>query len=437
MPDDLGNKPEENPKNPEIEETRTSIDTLLELLKAKGRSELNSVAVSLNIDPRIVENWAKVLENGNLIHISYRVGKMYLEPVSLQPEQQQDLKTKNEVTKFILEEDIAIERISLEKFSKNIEELNKSIGNMSKVYKAKLPDIERMLEAVDKAYAPLEAKKKGMDRIKDEADKDFEEITKKADTLYAKLNAFSPKQTETGTNERISQLNAVLQSIDDAQKAMKETETSESKFFTTVQSDVDSQVRELKKAILNTKTNTDQALRANSRQLSELTKVVKEQVTAAQQVSRELGNYKREFESARHDLDVLKADFSDRYAKIKQAMERDLKLVAGDSARINDAVKSLKDSFGDLSKYDDEIRRWKGNMNDMAREITTTRTDIIKLATQLNAVETNRDMAVEAKAKAINDISKQGKKAKDRTARIKKAIKDTADEIKGRVEENK
>src|SRR5271170_5516673 len=135
MPEDAEDEPEskeEQAQNPEIEETRTSIDTLLELLKVKGKSELNGVAVALDVDPRIVENWAKVLEAGNLIKISYKVGKMYLEPMNLKPEQQLDMKTKTDVTKFILEEDIAIERISLEKFSKNIEELNKSIGSMSR-----------------------------------------------------------------------------------------------------------------------------------------------------------------------------------------------------------------------------------------------------------------------------------------------------------------
>jgi chromosome segregation ATPase len=437
MPDDVGNKPDENPKNPEIEETRTSIDTLLELLKVKGKSELNSVAVELNIDPRIIENWAKVLENGNLIRISYKVGKMYLEPVSMQPEQQQDLKTKNDVTKFILEEDIAIEKISLEKFSKNIEELNKSIGNMSKIYKAKLPDIERMLDSVDKAYAPLDAKKKSMDKLKDEADKDFDEITRKADALYVKLGAFSPKQMESEASERTTKLNNILQSIDDAQRAMKDTETSANKFFITMQTDLDSQVKELKKVIFNTKASTDQTLRTNSRQLAELIKTVRDQVFSAQRASKEVDGYKREFESARRDLDVLKADFSDRYAKIKQSMERDIQMVEEDSKHINEAVKSLKESFGDISKYDDEIRRWRTSMNDMSREIATTRTEIIKLSTQLNSIETNKDMNVEAKSKSINEISKQSKKTKDKTTKIKKVIKDTADEIKGRIEENK
>ncbi len=427
----------DSPKNPEIEETRTSIDTLLELLKVKGKSELNSIAMALNIDPRIVENWAKVLENGNLVRISYKVGKMYLEPINLGPEQQQDLKTRSEVTKFILEEDLAIERISLEKFSKNIEELNKSIGSMSKVYKAKLPDVQKILFDVDKAYAPLEAKRKSMYRLKDESDKDFQEITKTADMLYSKLNTFSPRQTEVGVNERLAQLNGVLQSINEAQKAMKETETNGMKFFKSMGLDVESQVKELRRQMASSRSNTDQILKANSRQLAELTKGLKEQVFAAEQVSKELDGHRKDFERARHDLEVLRRDFADRYSKIKQEIEKDIKIVDGESMRMYGAVKSLKESFGDLSKYDDEIRRWRTNMNDMTREVTTTRTDIIKLTTQLNALNNNKDLSIEAKAKVLEGLSKDGKKTKDNTSKIKKIIKDTADQIKERVEENK
>jgi chromosome segregation ATPase len=437
MPDKAPGKPEERAKNPEIEETRTSIDTLLELLKVKGKYELNSVAVALNIDPRIVENWAKVLENGSLIKISYKVGKMYLEPLNLMPEQQQDLKTRTDVTKFILEEDLAIERISLEKFSKNIEELNKSIGSMSKVYKSKMPDIERILADVDKAYAPLQAKKKGMDLLKDEAEKDFLEINKTAELLFNKLNAFSPKQLGTTVNDRLAQLNSVLQSISEAQKAMKETEINEAKFFKTITTEIDVQVKEFKRQIVLSKSNMDQTLRTNSRQLAEITKIMKDQVAVATQVSKELDNYRKDFERARHDLDVLKGDFADRYAKIRQEMEKDIKNVETESKRVYDGVKTIKDSFGALSNYDDEIRKWRTNMNDMSREVINTRTEIIKLTTQLNALQTNKDLQIEAKAKALDVLTKEGKKSKDKVSKIKSVLKETADEIKERIEESK
>jgi chromosome segregation ATPase len=436
MPDDT-DAPERKPQNPEIEETRTSIDTLIELLKARGRSELNSVAVALNVDPRIVENWAKVLEAGNLIKISYEVGKMYLEPMNLAPEAQQDLKTKTEVTKFILQEDLAIERISLDKFSKSIEELNESISNVDKIYQRKLPDVQRILAEVDKVYSPLEAKRRGMDKLRDEADKDFQEINRKADTLYSRLNAFSPKQTETKVTERLDQLNKVLDSIDEAQTAINETERNEIKFFKNMQSEIDAQVKELKRQLSSSKTNTEQALRANSRQLNELMKGIKEQAHSAQQISHEVENYRKEFESAKHDLDILKSDFADRHERLKEGMDKDFKIVEMQSKKVTDVANEIKKSLGDVSKFDEDIRRWRKNMSDMAREITTSRTEIMKLSNQLNAVDASKNMTIENKAKTMDNISKESKKAKERENKIRKTIKDTSEELKEMAEGKK
>ncbi|MGI0100222.1 MAG: hypothetical protein ACREBH_00650 [Candidatus Micrarchaeaceae archaeon] len=418
------------------EETRTSIDTLLELLRAKGKSELNSVAIALNIDPRIVENWAKVLESGNLVHITYEVGRMYLEPANIGPEQTANLKTKTDITKFILEEDLAIEKISLDKFSKNIEDLTVSIGNIDKEYQHKLPDIQKILAEVDRAYAPIELKKRSMEKIKEESDKDFEEINKKADALYVKLNTFSPKSTESKANEKLTQLNKVLESINDAQETMNELEANQIKFFKSMEADTESRIKELRKQMSSSKYNVEQALRSNSKQLNDLMKVTKEQVRAAQQISKEVEGFRKEFESSKHDLEVLKKDFTDRYERLRQSIEKDTKLVEIQYKHVTDVVNSVKQNFGAAAKFDEDIKRWKKGVGDMSREVTATKADILKLSNQLNALDT-KNMSVEAKAKALETLEKEGKRAKERTGRVRASIKETSEDIQGKAEGKK
>ena len=60
-------------------EAKTTIDTLTELLKSKGKMEINKIADSLGIDTSIAENLIKVLEDANLVKVTYEVGKMYVE----------------------------------------------------------------------------------------------------------------------------------------------------------------------------------------------------------------------------------------------------------------------------------------------------------------------------------------------------------------------
>ena len=53
-----------NQKTPagDREETKTSIDSLLDLLNKYGRRDLTSIAVELGISPTIIESWLKILE---------------------------------------------------------------------------------------------------------------------------------------------------------------------------------------------------------------------------------------------------------------------------------------------------------------------------------------------------------------------------------------
>ena len=293
------NNPPEDAKNSEVADTKTSIDALLDLLRIKGKSELNSVAVALNMDPRIIENWAKVLENGNLIRITYEVGRMYLEPLTLTPDKQANLKTRTEVTKFILEEDLAVERISLEKFSKNIEDLNATIGNIEKLYQKKMPEVQRILADVDRAYAPIEAKRKEMEKVKADSIRQLDEINKRVDAINAKLNPLTQPQAESEVASKLSKLNMVMSAISSAQKTMEETAKTKNRFFDSLNSEADSKVKEFRKQIKETRSGLEKELNENSKQFSALVKSLKDQESSSKKLISEMANMKKEFELSR------------------------------------------------------------------------------------------------------------------------------------------
>lgn len=435
MPEEGKNRPEENTKNPDIEETRTSIDALLELLRTKGKMELNSIAMTLSIDPRIVENWAKVLESGNLIRINYEVGKMYLEPLNLSTDATANLSSKTDLTKFILEEDLAVERISLDKFAKNIDQLNVTIAGIEKAYQQKMPDVHKILGEIDKAYEPVEAKKRSIEKIKQDAEIQYQDVNKRISELSTKLISFSPTQTEADINEKMTKLNQILESIDDAQRVITETELNKDKFFDSMQMEIDTQVRELRGQLEKSRGNIDQNIKANGRQLNDLVKSIKEQAATARKTSKEVDNFKKEFEGAKRNLDTLNIEFADRYAKIMEGIEKDSRILNAQSKLVEASIKSIKQNMGDISTLDEQIHRWKKSMNDMAREITMTRTEILKLTNQLNILESNKSLSVEKKSKMAEDLTKEGKANKDRVQRIKNTIKETAEDIRRRAEE--
>ena len=92
-------------ESPSAREAKTTIDSMVELLKMKGRMDLNSVAMALGLASSVVEGWAKVLEAGGVVKITYEVGRMYIEPMNLNPEQATELSAKfnEELGELLLE----------------------------------------------------------------------------------------------------------------------------------------------------------------------------------------------------------------------------------------------------------------------------------------------------------------------------------------------
>lgn len=432
---DEGERPSGEPGgNPDIIQTKTTIDALLELLRTKGRVDLNTVAVALNIDPRVIENWAKVLEAGGLIKITYEVGKMYMAPITLAPEQQADVKTRTDATTFILQEDLAVERIETEKFAKNIEDLNVTITNIERLYQKKMPDVQKMLAELERAYAPVESKRKDLKKIKDDADLGMSEVNKKMDLLYAKLNSFTAKSSESELSDKLNKLNAVLKNIEDAQAAMNEMTKSKNKFFETIQRELDNQIKELRNQLNSSRVNIEQGVKTTNKQLTDLMLSMKDQSAAAKQVAKEAQGSRKEFESAKRYLDVVRDQFIDKYTKVHEELEKDTVIVQKDSEKIDVGIASIKQNFGEVSKLDDDIRRWRKDLADISKDIVTTKSEIIKLTTQLNTLAANKNMTVETKAKGVGELTKRAEDNKDRVENAKKVIKKTADEMRERAE---
>src|ERR1700674_2839127 len=94
-------------------EAKTTIDSLAELLKEKGKMELGKIAQIMGVEQNVVENWAKVLEQGGIARITYEVGKMYVAPISLSKEQEQVVRANVDAERSALESDVASQRASI------------------------------------------------------------------------------------------------------------------------------------------------------------------------------------------------------------------------------------------------------------------------------------------------------------------------------------
>ena len=169
-------------------EARTSIDALVELLRTKGKSELNTIAVQLGADPKIVERWAKVLESGGMARISYEVGRMYLEPIVIGKEEVQSVKVKLGARESILEQSTNVQRAELDKFAERITGLSMSVANIESVYRQRMPEVQLMLAEINKAYAMVESEQKGVNTIKQSVETAYGDVNRRINDLSSKID---------------------------------------------------------------------------------------------------------------------------------------------------------------------------------------------------------------------------------------------------------
>ena len=175
-------------------EARTTIDTMLELIRSKGRIDLNSIASTLGIAPSVVEGWAKVLESGNLIKISYEVGKMFLSPMELSKDELQALESKTEQQKFIMSEELDADLISTEKLEQSLREIESNISGFEQKLQKESPETRKRIEELSKMYAQMRSYQSNIDKIKKGISSDYDDMEKKFNDVLAKLGKVSEQE---------------------------------------------------------------------------------------------------------------------------------------------------------------------------------------------------------------------------------------------------
>ena len=282
-------------------EAKTSIDSLIELLNTKGKMDLNSIAITLDVSPTILEEWAKVLENGKLIKISYEVGKMYLEPLAVGTgtELGKSAALKTEVQRSILQSEMEMEKITLDKFSKTLDELSMNTAAMEALYKQKLPSVQKLFVQLDSMSAPMAQKTKELETAQKSAESYFGQLDKKIDALYVKIDALENSTAGKALKEREAMLKNALSRADTAKAALLDLEDTRQALYGKISSDIDRQIKEFKTAL---KTSLDQIykdLRADASEATIIRQADTGRAAPTAKIASEAVTLKKEAEAAR------------------------------------------------------------------------------------------------------------------------------------------
>ena len=136
----------------------TGVDSLVKLVRERGRVELREAAVELGISQGVIEEWAKVLEREGVVKIDYMFTKVYLTtPTSEKGEAQKKAKEIVDM-QVTLAREAESQLKRLERVSRELEDMRNEFVAVSKVFEDKMAGVRqrvRELDSMEKQYQEL------------------------------------------------------------------------------------------------------------------------------------------------------------------------------------------------------------------------------------------------------------------------------------------
>lgn len=419
--------------NPNLKgETKTSIDALVELLKARGKMELNAISDTLGVGSNLVESWAKVLENGGLVKIDYEVGKMYLEPLGVSRENIPNIKSKMTAQEAAIEETISADRISVDRFMTALEKLSGQIGGIEAEYKKRMPEIQQMMAELNKASSGVDATEKSIDEIRKTAENSYSAVSKRVDELSAKINSFGNVNSDASLAQSVERLNALRQKATEAQNAIGEIEKNKNRAFDTIIKSIDSEVREIKKQISDANRDIEAQLQSNRKEMEDALKHIQEQNAEAKRLADQLKSFRGEQDAYRKGLEKTAGEARDKFTRINDQLQKDIHVIDESAKSMTQKLESARTMFGGVSNFDQALSNSKAQIESLRKEAAEVKVEIDELAGQLRAFKSMANVSME---KSIDELNKMAKKSKDANKRVA-GLKDKVSDAKKKIDED-
>jgi chromosome segregation ATPase len=384
-------------------DAKTTIDSLAELLRERGKMELSKIAQTLGVEQNVVENWAKVLEAGNMVKISYEVGKMYVEPLLVTKEQETAVAALIDAQRAKLENDVAQQKTSLDRYTAKLEAISLSVKSADTMFREKFPEIEMQLEGINKIYAALEEEGKKVDDIRKHADTTYIDVNKKVSVLSSKVEGEDSDSLESARDE-MQKIRDVLKKAGELENQLTLLSKSKDRALETVRKSIEDQLKLLEKDLGKASQNISQQLKKDEDQIHQSLKVIREQAKTIDEYSRQINSFGRDKESVRKALKDTRDNFNNEYSKISIKMEN---MSTSLKTRIKEMLAELdklKANFGEIDKLYDTLQKSKTELDELQARVQQIRKDAEDATDEVKALQTLKG-SIETRSTATQKVS--------------------------------
>ncbi len=413
----------------EVGEVKTSIDALLDLIKSRGLVDVSVAASELGIAGAVAEQWAKVLEENNLVKISYRVGKMYVEPMAVSPGDLKMVAAKIETRKDMLEEEVSVQLEQINKIGNIIEAAKISAGNAEAIFKQKAPEEQQMLNELNRIYTSVEKQYSYIEEARKNSEEVNDRINKNLTEMLSKIATYSSNDTMKNIEDAKARMSAAMKNASEVNAGLNAIIKEKDRELESIRKGLEEQVRSVRAQLEKSLKETNDSLRISADQVKIEEKKLGEQNASLRAAVEALERFNKEKAAMERELNATRVSFNDRYLTGKQELEKNLKLFNDKMGTFYSKVKEMKDAFGDVASIFDSIENAKKDLAEVSTKLADARTQAQRLSEAMRALSA-ASMPIGESAGAVDKLVKESKEVQDKIDEVRSGIQKAAGGIK-------
>ncbi len=403
-------------------EAKTTIDSLVELLTSKGKTELGKLAPELGVDPAVVESWCKVLEEGHMCKISYEMGRMYVEPISLSKEEEKYVRAKTISQAAVLEGELAAQRAQLDKLSQVLEAVKGTAGTAELVFKQRMPEIEGRLAGMNRIQLLLDEKKKNLENAKGKAEDTYVRVSREIADLLSKVEKISTVEDNTGASQSLAKIDELVQRARAVEATLTAAQNERQKAMDSMRENMHAQFAIMDKELEAQKKEASARFKSYVEHFERRIRDIESSVKDAKRVEEQIATFRRRKQSIDKELNDAMTGFNDQYSKIYEAIGRSESGMKGDVEEAQLHLNTIKEAYGEASKIYGEIKSSEKQVLDLQKRIDEIRNETGAIMNELRAIESAKNMTTEKKQERVIKLQDKSKKSKAKTEKVGKDV---------------
>ncbi|MEM3181327.1 MAG: hypothetical protein QXY86_03035 [Candidatus Micrarchaeaceae archaeon] len=390
----------------------TSIDDLVKYLEDHGETDSLTLAKDLNVTEPIIETWANVLEKSNIVHISYKVGRMYVSKAAATPEEEAAIRSSVVERQGVVENNIVAQTRQLNDIAEQIDQFKKYIGEVSRVYKERAGDIKQVMDNINayndelnKVQGNISSSVEFVSKLKSELDAGIASLNEKA----AALDSLVKGSGAADAQRLVDDMNAKIV------MGMRELEEMHAAF--------EKQLNEQRKRFLE----LDEDIRREAKLLDSFVSHLKNEIS---DYNSAVVNYSKEAQSVKRNIDSESKRLIDEAAKTEQQAQA----IYGAARKAADALSAtlldIKSKFPEIAKLSDMLDEINKGIVSAEAEKNELANELKQLSLQLESLNALKDESTGKKVSELNEIESKLKGIATRSKNLKKKSDEISDKTK-------